>query len=67
MNPLTYFPKNAKWNIGILVETPKIKNKLPLILLYFGPWKPGVKVHTNTIKEKVDIIAKYSVPIPIKK
>ena len=66
MNPLTYFPKNAKWKIGILVETPKSKNKLPLILLYFGPWKPGVKVHTNTIKEKVDIIDKYSVPIPKK-
>ena len=57
-NPLTYFPKNAKWRIGILVLTPRIKNKLPLNLLNFGPWKSGYKVHTKTIKEKVEIIVR---------
>ena len=50
----------------MLVLTPRIKNKLPLILLNLGPWKSGYKVHTNTIKEKVDIIVKYVAPIPIK-
>ena len=64
-NPLIYFPKRAKWNIGILVDTPKIKNKLPLILLYLGPWNPGCKVQTKTMKEKVDIIVRYNFPIPI--
>ena len=64
--PFTYFPKNAKCKIGILVLTPRIKNKLPLNLLNLGPWKSGYKVHTNTIKEKVDIIVKYVAPIPIK-
>ena len=64
-NPFTYFPNNAKWKIGILVETPRIRNKLPLNLLYDGPWKSGVNVQINTIKEKVDITAKYTVLIPI--
>ena len=64
--PFTYFPKNAKCKIGMLVLTPRIKNKLPLNLLNLGPWKSGYKVHTNTIKEKVDIIVKYVAPIPIK-
>ena len=62
--PITYFPKNAKCNIGIAVDIPKIKNKLPLNLLYFGVSKTGVKVYTNTIKEKVHIITKYIFPIP---
>ena len=56
--PFTYFPKNAKCKIGILVLIPRIKNKLPLILLNLGPWKSGYKVHTNTIKDKEDIIIK---------
>ena len=57
-NPLTYFPNSAKWKIGILVDTPRIRNILPLIFLYDGWWKSGVSVQINTIKEKVDIIAK---------
>ena len=56
--PFTYFPKNAKCKIGMLVLTPRIKNKLPLNLLNFGPLKSGYKVYTNTIKEKEEIRVK---------
>ena len=56
--PFTYFPKKARCNIGILVDIPKIKKRLPLSLLNLGPWKPGYKVQTKAMKEKIDIIDK---------
>ena len=56
--PEIFLPKKAKCNIGILVETPKIKKRLPLIFLNLGPWNPGYKVQTKTMKEKVLIMVK---------